>query len=61
MGVAGFVKRQCVAWIRKSNVFLVNGVSLVETQRGLGGGGGVKFPIHFHCVLHAKRGRGGSR
>ena len=20
------------------------------------GGGGVKSPIHFHCVLHAKRG-----
>ena len=24
-----------------------------------GGGGGFKPPIHFHCVLHAKRGRGG--
>ena len=23
-----------------------------------GGGGGVKLPIHFHCVLHAKRGGG---
>ena len=22
------------------------------------GGGGVKPPIHFHCVLRAKRGRG---
>ena len=24
----------------------------------LGGVGGFKPPIHFHCVLHAKRGRG---
>ena len=24
-----------------------------------GRGGGVKSPIHFHCVLHAKRGEGG--
>ena len=24
----------------------------------LGGGGGVKSPIHFHCVLHAKKGEG---
>ena len=24
----------------------------------LGGVGGVKPPIHFHCVLHAKRGGG---
>ena len=23
------------------------------------GGGGFKSPIHFHCVLHAKRGGGG--
>ena len=23
------------------------------------GGGGVKSPIHFQCVLHAKRGGGG--
>ena len=23
------------------------------------GRGGVKFQIHFHCVLHAKRGGGG--
>ena len=37
-------------------MFLVNGVSLVGMQRGLGGGVGVKFPIHFHCVLHAKGG-----
>ena len=25
----------------------------------LGGGGGVKSPIHLHCVLHAKEKRGG--
>ena len=30
---------------------------LVRTH--LVGVGGVKPPIHFHCVLHAKRGRGG--
>ena len=29
---------------------------LVRTH--LGGGGGVKSPIHLHCVLHAKRGEG---
>ena len=28
--------------------------NLVRTHLGLGGGGGVKSPIHSHCVLHAK-------
>ena len=32
---------------------------LVRIRTHLRGGGGVKSPIHFHCVLHAKRGRGG--
>ena len=32
---------------------------LVHMHRGGGGGEGFKPPIHFHCVLHAKRGRGG--
>ena len=28
-------------------------------SKGRRGGGGFKSPIHFHCVLHAKRGGGG--
>ena len=28
------------------------------TYAPMGRGGGVKRPIHFHCVLHAKRGGG---
>ena len=30
---------------------------LVHTH--LGGGGGVKSPIHFHCVLHEEKRKGG--
>ena len=29
-----------------------------STYAPRGGGEGFKPPIHFHCVLHAKRGRG---
>ena len=36
----------------------VRGLPLI-TYAPRGGGGGVKSPIHFHCVLHAKRGGGG--
>ena len=37
----------------------VRGLPLSTYATRGGGGGGVKSPIHFHCVLHAKRGGGG--
>ena len=37
-------------------------MGLAYDRGGGGGGGGVERPIHFHCILHAKRrGGGGSR
>ena len=40
---------------------LLRGLSLITyAPRETGGGGGVKPPIHFYCVLHAKTG-GGAR
>ena len=40
-------------------VLLLGGLPF-STGMHLGGRGGwVKSPIHFHCVLHAKRGQGG--
>ena len=39
------------------NLNLVRGLSLITyVPRGMGRG--VKSLIHFHCVLHAKRGEG---
>ena len=35
------------------------GPSIKYVRKWGGGGGGFKSPIHFHCVLHAKRGGGG--
>ena len=32
---------------------------LAYARGGGGGGGGVERPIHFHCILHAKRKGGG--
>ena len=40
------------------NMLLCGAFHLVRTHLGEWGGGGVKSPIHFHCVLHAKRGEG---
>ena len=37
---------------------LIRGLPLI-TYAPRGRGGGVKPPIHFYCVLHAKRGGGG--
>ena len=37
--------------------YLVGGLPLI-TYAARGRGRGVKSPIHFHCVLHAKRGGG---
>ena len=37
--------------------YILGAFHLVRTH--LGGEGGFKSPIHFHCVLHAKRGGGG--
>ena len=34
----------------------VGAFHLVRTHLG-GGGGGVKSPIHFHCIFHAKKKR----
>ena len=42
-------------------IVLLWGLPLITyAHRGRGGGGGVKPPIHFYCVLHAKRGGGGA-
>ena len=38
-------------------MIMIWGLPLI-TYAPRGGGGGSKPPIHFHCVLHAKRGEG---
>ena len=52
-----YVKSRGVSDEGQKVALMLGAFHLVRTH--LGGVGGVKPPIHFLCVLHAKRGRGG--
>ena len=45
------------------NIDIVDGMHMVRglpfSMYASRGSGGVKSPLHFHCVLHAKMGGGG--
>ena len=51
-----FKDYQCYIRIYISLSIYIGAFHLVRTH--LGGVGGFKSPIHFHCVLHAKGGGG---